>query len=98
MGYPVPPGKTGRLVTVVDEEDGDLPAVTGVDETGAVDDPDPETAGMTTSRKNQARIPRRHRHRDASGYGDPLAGVEIDLDPGVKIDGSVATVGRLGVW
>jgi hypothetical protein len=37
---------------MVDEENGHFTAITGVDETGTVDHPDPETAGMTASGKH----------------------------------------------
>ena len=87
---PFAPGEFNRLGSMIDEENADLTSITGIDETGTVDNPDTPPHRMTRSGKDQAGMPFGYGHREPCGHRCPLAGSYRDIDSGVKIYGRIA--------
>jgi hypothetical protein len=67
-----------RLGPEVDQDDPDLTAVVGVDQTRAVDHAQPVPGGEPGPGHDKARDTRRQRDRDPGRDGRPLAGSELE--------------------
>lgn len=85
------PDRGGRVE--VDQRHLDLPAVTGVDGAGAVDDRQSQSRSQSGTRVNQAHHAVRDCHRDAGGNQSALPGTQFDILGGIKIHTGVAVVG-----
>lgn len=83
---------------MVDEKDADLPAVSGVDESGAVDDTDTVATGMPRPGKHESGEPLGDGHGDPRGHGGAFTRNENGVDSAVKVDRGIADMSSCGNW
>jgi hypothetical protein len=83
---------------MVDQENGDLAAVPGIDETGAVDHSHAETTGMSAARKDQARETLGYGHGETGGHRGPLPRLETYVVSGLKVDRRIADMRSRGYF
>jgi hypothetical protein len=92
----VSPCKRHLLVTMIDQQDADLAAVAGVDQSRPVDHTDAVPAGMSRTRQNQTGKPLRDRYGDTRGHGGALTRWKGQIHSRVKIDRSIADMSSTG--
>jgi hypothetical protein len=100
---PVAPLDLDRhLLVVVDEQDGDLAAVPGVDRPGSVDHGQAVPDGQSGSRVHERGMTFRQRDRDSRRDHRPLTRCQREVDPAAQVGAGVARLrirreGHLGI-
>jgi hypothetical protein len=90
LGDAVAPSELDVIVTVVDQQHGDLPPVARVDQAGPVDNSYPVSPGVPRSGEDQPGVTLGNGHCDAGRDRSTFSRREDDVDSGVKIYGGIA--------
>lgn len=80
----------------IDQGDFDLPAVTRIDGTRAVDNRKPHSDSQTRAWMHQAHHAERDGDRNAGRHQGPMAGSKFDVGGTVEIDAGIAGMGTTG--
>jgi hypothetical protein len=75
---------------VVDQDDVDLSPIPGINQPGAIDDPNPEAGRQTTTRDHHSGVPNRDRHCDAGWHHRPRTRLESDVIARIEVNTSIA--------